>query len=86
MAGWGAVRDSFDTRGPQRGYRPADPNAVWERMDAAAKNGQRPAGSEQIPHCGHPDCDEITRTREAEDWNGIKTLQMCAKCHPSMRF
>jgi hypothetical protein len=86
VAGWGAVAASFDSRGPQRGYRPSNPNAVWEQLDQAAKSGQRPAGSDRVPHCGNPECDEITRTHEAEDWNGLKTLQMCTSCHPSMQF
>lgn len=87
VAGWMGLAASLPGGVPQRrGYRPSDPNAVWERYDADARADRAPSGAETIPHCGDPDCDEITRTREAEAWNGLKTLQMCTGCHPAMRF
>lgn len=87
VAGWGAVAASFDTRGPQRGgYRPADPNAVWDHMERQARNGEPPDGAGRVPHCEDPDCDPITRTRQVDGGNGLKELRKCAKCHPAMRF
>lgn len=87
VAGWGAVAASFDTRAPQRGgYRPADPNAAWDRYDADARAGKPPSGADRVSWCGDPDCDEVTRTREVEDRGGLKTLRMCGDCHPAMRF
>lgn len=37
------------------------------------------------PYCGHPDCDEISRTRETEDARGIRSLQPCPDCHPNAK-
>lgn len=86
VAGWGAVAASFDTRGPQRGYRPSDPNAVWDELERQARNGQRPDGWERVPHCGDLDCDEITRTHQVDTEGGLKELRKCVKCHPKMQF
>lgn len=86
VAGWGAVAASFDSPAPRRGYRPSNPNAAWERMDAVAAAGGRPSGWETTPWCTDPDCDEITRTHQVEDGDGLRSLRMCTKCHPKMRF
>ncbi|MGW2089626.1 hypothetical protein [Streptomyces sp. NPDC001880] len=37
------------------------------------------------PHCGHPDCDPVTRTRETENANGIRSLDRCPDCHPAAK-
>lgn len=85
-AGWGAVAASFDTRGPQRGYRPSDPNAVWDELERQARNGERPDGWERVLWCGDLDCDEVTRTHQVDIEGGLKELRKCVKCHPKMRF
>lgn len=36
-------------------------------------------------HCGHPDCDPITRTRETEDDRGLHSLIHCPDCHPARK-
>lgn len=36
-------------------------------------------------HCGHPDCDLVTRTREIEHDSGLKTLEPCPDCHPNAK-
>lgn len=43
--------------------------------------GQRPGV--KPPHCRHPDCDPVTRTREIEDDRGIRSLHPCPECHPN---
>ena len=37
------------------------------------------------PYCGDPDCDEITRYRQREDGNGLRSLYPCPECHPSRK-
>ncbi|MFE6127497.1 hypothetical protein ACFQ6Q_04355 [Streptomyces sp. NPDC056437] len=41
--------------------------------------------SAKPPHCGHPDCDEVSRTRETEDERGIRSLDRCPDCHPASK-
>ncbi|GGJ87189.1 hypothetical protein GCM10011583_18420 [Streptomyces camponoticapitis] len=41
--------------------------------------------ADKPPHCGHPDCDPITRTRETEDARGIRSLNRCPECHPNTK-
>ncbi|MET9073917.1 hypothetical protein ABZX95_17455 [Streptomyces sp. NPDC004232] len=40
---------------------------------------------EKPPYCGDPDCDEITRMRQHEDDNGLRSLYPCPDCHPKSR-
>jgi hypothetical protein len=35
--------------------------------------------------CKDPDCDEITRTRQIENDNGIRSLIRCQQCHPNRK-
>lgn len=42
-------------------------------------------GAEKPPFCGDPDCDEITRMRQHEDDNGLRSLYPCPDCHPKTR-
>lgn len=44
---------------------------------------QRPAADGRAPHCGHPDCDPVTRTRETEDDRGLRRVHPCPDCHPA---
>ncbi|MFH8410378.1 hypothetical protein ACH4FX_37230 [Streptomyces sp. NPDC018019] len=34
------------------------------------------------PHCGHLDCDELTRMKTTEDEHGWRSIAPCAECHP----
>jgi hypothetical protein len=43
-----------------------------------------PKGSKP-PYCGDPDCDEISRLRQREDDNGLRSLYPCPDCHPSRK-
>ncbi|MFD5678442.1 hypothetical protein [Streptomyces sp. NPDC127040] len=59
----------------------------WKGLPPAAANvpPPRPASSSKPPHCGDPDCDEISRTREIEDDRGLRSLQRCPECHPASK-
>ena len=61
-------------------------DAARTYMKQQAAIGARPYGWEQVPHCGHLDCDEITRYRQTEDADGLRSLSACPNCHPSLRF
>lgn len=37
------------------------------------------------PYCGDPDCDEITRTRDHENPDGLFVSVPCPKCHPKRK-
>lgn len=37
------------------------------------------------PYCGDPDCDEISRFRQREDNNGLRSVYPCPHCHPSRK-
>lgn len=56
-------------------------NSGWDRIAQLAAAGERPDGWERVPHCGHPDCDEITRQRRYGD-----ETSCCSDCHPQMQF
>jgi hypothetical protein len=47
----------------------------------ATQNSQ----ADKPAHCGHPDCDPITRTRETEDDRGLRRVNPCPDCHPTAR-
>lgn len=58
----------------------------WKGLPPAAANVPQPRpGGTKPPHCGDPDCDEISRTREVEDDRGIRSLQRCPACHPASK-
>lgn len=53
---------------------------------APAVDPQPPKGRDpERPHCGDPDCDPVTRTRETEDGKGIRSLSLCPVCHPKAK-
>lgn len=54
---------------------------------APAVDPQPPRGSAdtEAPHCGDPDCDPVTRTRETEDDRGIRSLSLCLACNPKAK-
>lgn len=35
--------------------------------------------------CKDPDCDEVTRMRQSEDANGLRSLRPCQQCHPNRK-
>jgi hypothetical protein len=57
-----------------------------DHLGRQAAAGARPYGWDQVPHCGHLDCDSVTRYRETEDADGLRSLSACPDCHPSLRF
>lgn len=86
VMGWLTLADQLAAEeGRTRQHQPYS-NDVWGQLDQQAAAGQRPHGWEQVPHCGHPDCDEITRARSVDDGHGVRTLTLCARCHPSLNF
>lgn len=60
---------------PAKGTPPA--GGVCRDCREAAEQAALP------PHCGHLDCDEITRQRDVEDANGFRVNIRCPECHPS---
>lgn len=67
--------------GPHKPYQDS-----WGRLEEEGRNGSRPQGWERVPHCGDPDCDEVTRRRDATGHDGLPTTTLCQRCHPAMRF
>lgn len=82
VAGWLQLAGQLGGRQQHEPYR----NDSWQRMEQQAAIGGRPDGWETVPFCGHLDCDEITRMRQVEDTNGLRSLTYCTACHPMMRF
>lgn len=64
-----------------REYEAPPPGSPW-RPQPAPQSSER---SERPPYCGDPDCDEITRMRQHEDDNGLRSLYPCPDCHPKSR-
>lgn len=67
---------TFFLRGGWKGLPP-----VAAQLPASSGNSR----DSKPPYCGDPDCDEITRLREHEDDNGIRSLYPCPACHPSRK-
>ncbi|MEW2070047.1 hypothetical protein [Streptomyces sp. NPDC007346] len=67
--------------GPHRPYQDS-----WGRLEEEGRNGSRPQGWERVPHCGDPDCDEVTRRRDVVGHDGLPSTTLCQRCHPAMRF
>lgn len=83
VMGWLALADQLG--GKDKKHQPYN-NNVWDDMHHQLESGARPDGWEQVPHCGHIDCDPISRARETEDGNGLKSLTWCSACHPNLQF
>lgn len=66
---------TFFLRGGWRGLPPAA---------STAPQSEPPADSKPH-HCGDPDCDPVTRTREIEDDRGIRSLTRCHLCNPKAK-
>ena len=67
---------TFFLRGGWKGLPPAAPQASSQERDPQAA---------KPPYCGDPDCDEITRFRQREDDNGLRSLYPCPDCHPDRK-
>ncbi|MFI8351290.1 hypothetical protein [Streptomyces sp. NPDC085596] len=80
VAGWLALAgDSKPVQG-LGGHQPYRDD-LWHRLEQQAAAGERPDGWEWVPHCGRPDCDEITRMYGHGD-----TQTYCGRCHPNFVF
>ncbi|MFI8962100.1 hypothetical protein ACIGO8_08285 [Streptomyces sp. NPDC053493] len=63
---------------------PAPPvGSPWHPDTATAR--KQPTNNSKPPHCGHPDCDPVSRTRETENDRGLRSLQPCPDCHPTSK-
>jgi hypothetical protein len=82
VAGWLSLADQLGGRQQHQPYRD-DP---WHHIKQQAAAGDRPDGWERVSHCGHLDCDEITRMREVDIGDGLKSLTYCSGCHPALQF
>lgn len=85
VMGWLALADQLGGQDRRKPHQPYADN-VWDQMRHQLESGSRPDGWERYPHCGHPDCDPITRGREVEDGSGLKSLTWCTDCHPNLQF
>jgi hypothetical protein len=72
-AWWRTVRDNGDLPDLADAWR-------TETAPTPAAAPQRPA---KPPHCGDPDCDPITRTRDQEQGD-FRLSVRCQQCHPDM--
>lgn len=82
VAGWLNLADQLGGRQQHQPYRD-DP---WHHIKQQAAAGEQPDGWERVPFCGHLDCDEITRMREVDIGDGLKSLTYCSGCHPALQF
>lgn len=57
----------------------------WHPSTIAAARQKKNDRTSKPPHCGHPDCDPVSRTRETEDAHGIRSLTRCTDCHPEAK-
>lgn len=82
VAGWLNLAGQLGGRQPHQPYRD-DP---WHHLAAQAAAGSRPDGWERVAYCGHLDCDEITRMKQVDIGDGLKSLTYCPGCHPALQF
>lgn len=82
VAGWLNLAGQRGGRQPHQPYRD-DP---WRHLAAQAAAGSRPDGWESVPYCGDLDCDEITRMKQVDIGDGLKSLTYCPGCHPALQF
>lgn len=82
VKGWLDLSDQLGGRKRHKPYR----DSTWDHLAQQAAAGARPDGWEGVPFCGHLDCDEITRMRQTEDSDGLKSLTYCTACHPALQF
>lgn len=67
-----------------REFEPPPPGSPWH-PDAHSGRATQSSQPEKPPYCGDLDCDEITRMRQREDDNGLRSLYPCPDCHPKSR-
>lgn len=67
---------TFFLRGGWKGLPPAAPDAPRQMRNSA---------DGKPPHCGHPDCDPVSRTRESEDTKGLRVVHRCPECNPNAK-
>ncbi|GAA3032636.1 hypothetical protein GCM10020000_07090 [Streptomyces olivoverticillatus] len=98
---WIAIQELIKKRGVDRlaavaasRWNPRDPIkfaslllTIWlEHPDpSTGSQSPSPAPAALPDWCKHPDCDEISRTRETEDDRGIRSLTRCPDCHPDRK-
>ncbi|MFF7142290.1 hypothetical protein ACFZB5_13710 [Streptomyces nodosus] len=80
VSGWLALARQLDEPQRGRGHTPYSDDP-WKRIEQQAAAGERPGGWASVPHCGRPDCDEITRVSGSGD-----TRALCSYCHPALQF
>jgi hypothetical protein len=73
VAGWGDVARQLRTE-----HKPYSNDAWSQPADPIEAAG--------VPWCEDLDCDPRTRLRDEDAGNGLKVSQLCAKCHPKMRW
>lgn len=79
-----ALNTKATTRDPIR-YATFFLRGGWRGLPPAAAAPLPPRADSKPPHCGDPDCDPVTRTRETEDGKGIRSLSLCPVCHPKAK-
>jgi len=75
VAGWMQLSQQLAAREPHKPYS----NDPWARP-------ADPVAAAAIPHCGHFDCDPVSRMRDGRDDNDLPFVYPCEKCHPSMQW
>ncbi|MEV0492365.1 hypothetical protein [Streptomyces atratus] len=78
------MQAAHDARTNPGGHKPYS-GAGWDAINQQVANGTRPDGADRIPHCGDAECDEYSRTRMRDGFNGPE-MSLCARCHPAMQF
>ena len=77
-----AVKTKASAREPIR-FATYFVKAGWLGLPPATTPRPKPKPDAGPPHCGDPDCDAVTRTRETEDDRGLRSLTRCPACHPA---
>jgi hypothetical protein len=97
---WAAVQELINTRGvpflveqARRRWNPKDPIKfaslliqIWAEIPAPPRISRNASPqADTPPHCGHIDCDPLTRTRDEDAPNGLRVSVRCPECHPSRK-
>lgn len=96
---WIAVQQLINTRGvpflveqARRRWNPKDPIKfaslliqIWTEIPAPPQARAARESAQRDAHCGDPDCDEISRTRDIEVGDGLKASVPCSACHPNRK-
>lgn len=58
----------------------------WQGLPPAQSTPTPQPGPAAVPpHCGHIDCDPVSRTRDTEDATGLRVSVRCPECHPARK-